>query len=253
MNFIELDEVDSTNTFLSLNHNNFPHLTMLNARTQRAGRGQRGNHWESEPGSNLTFSVLIKPDNFLAKHQFVISEATALAIIDFLSLLGVEARVKWPNDIYVGDRKICGILIEHSVMGMNITHSIIGVGININQEKFLSDAPNPVSLFQLLNRKSDIVELRFLLADQLEKRLSVLNDAICSQLMHKEFTNNMWRGDGRFYRFEDSASGHIFEARIADVEETGYLHLEERNSKCRRYAFKEVKFILSQPETQEAE
>ncbi|MDE6668417.1 MAG: biotin--[acetyl-CoA-carboxylase] ligase [Muribaculaceae bacterium] len=163
MTHISLDEVSSTNTWLAQHAAELPHLTMVTAARQIAGRGQRGNSWESEPGANLTFSLLIRPEDMPARSQFSISEATALAVTDLLATYGLTATVKWPNDIYVGDRKICGILIEHAVMGTSIMHSIIGVGLNVNQTRFISDAPNPVSLLQLtvsdFSEQSELSEL----------------------------------------------------------------------------------------------
>ena len=159
---IRLDNVDSTNTYLSGIASNSPHGTCVLADRQSAGRGQRGNTWESEPGKNLTFSVLLRPDGLHASQQFRISQAVSLAITDTLDGFlpeGIEAKVKWPNDIYVGNRKICGILIENTLCGAAIQHSIIGIGLNINQRDFLSDAPNPVSLYQLTRKDTCINDI----------------------------------------------------------------------------------------------
>ena len=113
---------------------------MVTAYRQTAGQGQRGNSWEAEPGKNLTFSILYRPAGLPPMAQFAMSEAVALAVVDFLGVHGLEAKVKWPNDIYVGDRKICGILIRHSITATCVDYSVIGVGINANQTEFLSDA-----------------------------------------------------------------------------------------------------------------
>ncbi|MDE6023615.1 MAG: biotin--[acetyl-CoA-carboxylase] ligase, partial [Muribaculaceae bacterium] len=132
MEIIHLEEVDSTNAYIKREAAGLEAPVMVVARSQTAGRGQRGNTWESEPGKNLTFSVLIRPDSFPAISQFSISEATALAVSDFLRLNNIDSKVKWANDIYVGDRKICGILIQHSLAGFNIGYSVLGIGINVN-------------------------------------------------------------------------------------------------------------------------
>ena len=140
-----LDECVSTNTQVT----EYPlseEGVIVAARCQTGGRGQKGNSWEAQPGKNLTFSAMWKPRGIAAREQFSISEAVALAVVDFLEDAGINAKVKWPNDIYVDDRKICGILIEHSVMGTEISRTIAGVGINVNQREFLSGAPNPVSM-----------------------------------------------------------------------------------------------------------
>ena len=124
MNYLELEETASTNTYATQHAGELADMTMVTARRQSAGRGQRGNSWESEPGRNLTFSLFFRPPRSLhPRSQFFISEAVALAIADALAGRGVEAMVKWPNDIYCGDRKICGILIEHSLFGDHIRRS----------------------------------------------------------------------------------------------------------------------------------
>lgn len=160
MNLRLLESVDSTNNYAKANAASLPSPTMVVAREQTAGRGQRGNSWESEPGANLTFSVFVRLPEFPARRQFAVSEAVALAVADTLGVFGVQAKVKWPNDIYVGDRKICGILIEHALMGAELMHTVIGVGINVNQKRFLSPAPNPVSMRQLLGKETPVVAVR---------------------------------------------------------------------------------------------
>ncbi|MDE5982764.1 MAG: biotin--[acetyl-CoA-carboxylase] ligase, partial [Duncaniella sp.] len=134
---ITLPEAGSTNTELAAIAAESPHGTVVTTRCQTAGRGQRGNTWEAAPGRNITMSVLLKPETILAREQFAVSEAVSLAIVTVLRRhLPAEAHVaiKWPNDIYVNDLKICGILIENSLIGNRIGHSIAGIGININQE-----------------------------------------------------------------------------------------------------------------------
>lgn len=113
---------------------------------QTAGRGQRGNSWESRKGENLTFSILFKPE-FLPPHkQFLISQVCAVGTYRYLTEKGMPARIKWPNDIYIGNKKICGMLIENSISGDKLSVSIAGIGLNLNQTHFASDAPNPTSL-----------------------------------------------------------------------------------------------------------
>ena len=146
-----LDQAESTHMLLkSQEYADLEPYTMVMARRQTKGRGQRGNSWESEDGKNLTFSMKARPDWLHPSRQFAISEATSIAIVTLLKEYGIAASVKWPNDIYVGHRKICGILIDHSLQGMEITGSVISAGLNVNQIRFLSDAPNPVSMLQLL-------------------------------------------------------------------------------------------------------
>ena len=125
--------------------------------SQTAGRGQIGAFWESQPGQNLTFSLLLRPEFIKADQMFLVSKAISLGIVDYLNSFGEEFKIKWPNDIYYKDKKICGVLIENQLMGSNIVYSIIGIGLNINQKEFISDAPNPISLYNIIGRKLDLV------------------------------------------------------------------------------------------------
>lgn len=258
MKLIEIKETESTNSWLAGCAGEMITDTLVYAIGQTAGRGQRGNSWESEPGMNLTASAILHPEGIEPCRQFLISEGVALAVCDLLSDLGVESMVKWPNDIYAGDRKICGILIEHAIMPKRIMHTIAGVGININQTVFLSDAPNPVSVKQLTGKEYDIPEVAEAFAAKLEVRMrQVLDDAAVAACnpesdgkafpnspTHKEFMNRLWRGDGKLYPFFDRKKGERIEAKIADVAADGILSLETSEGDLRRYAFKEVEFIL---------
>ncbi len=239
---IRLESVASTNTWLSANALLLPDFTIVEAISQPAGRGQRGNSWESEPGKNLTVSMLFRPvADLAAADQFSISEATALAVADTLSEFGITAMIKWPNDIYVGERKICGILIEHSLIGSGITHSILGIGLNVNQTRFLSDAPNPVSMNNITGLEYDTDHVRDSLARALQARLGRTAITEGRKELHREFTDRLWRGDGKPYPFIDNLTGERFQATIDHVEPRGMLCLSPGN---RRYAFKEVTFVL---------
>lgn len=243
MNYLELEETPSTNTYATQHAGELADMTMVTARRQSAGRGQRGNSWESEPGRNLTFSLFFRPPRSLhPRSQFFISEAVALAIADALAGRGVEAMVKWPNDIYCGDRKICGILIEHSLFGDHIRHTVAGAGINVNQREFRSDAPNPVSMVQLLGHDTDLTALRAEVAEAIERRLSVLGGD--TESLHREYLSRLWRGDGGMYPFRDVRAGEEIEATIEGVAPDGTLRLRLRDGSVRDYAFKEVEFRL---------
>ncbi len=240
INFINLPEVDSTNTWLRNNTLSLPHGTAVTAITQTAGRGQRGNRWESAPGKNLTFSLLLRPKGFPAARQFHISEAVALGIVHALQPLlpHHSVTVKWPNDIYVDDRKICGILIENSLEGANISHSIAGIGINVNQECFMSDAPNPVSLYQLTGRK---YLLQPLLHSACQNIITLLR---CDhEELHTIYLRNLYARDGARYR--DTATQRVFTATIHDIAPDGMLTLcDTSDTSLHTYAFKEVALLL---------
>lgn len=243
MNRIELPRVQSTNTWLSQHAEGLPSLTVVTTPCQGAGRGQRGNSWESEDGKNLNFSMLWLPGGFPAQCQFAVSEAVALAVADTLEECGIYARVKWPNDIYAGDRKISGILIEHSVTGRDITQTVIGVGLNVNQLRFISDAPNPVSMAMLTGREHSVDDVCETLAAHIERRLQSTADPASRQALHARYMERLWRGDGRMYQFA-TPDGSRFSAAIAGVASDGMLTLMDQSGAMRTYAFKEVSFIL---------
>ena len=155
---------------------------------------------------------------------------------------GIEARVKWPNDIYVGDRKIAGILIEHSVAGMNIEHTIIGLGLNVNQREFVSNAPNPVSMWQLLGGETDVEQVLDRVVDAIMTRLDRVTDEEWSTTQHTEYHDRLWRiGALHGYALPD---GTTFRGAIIGVDTDGFLTIVDPAAGPRRFAFKEVSFIL---------
>ena len=241
MNFeiVHIDETDSTNRWLR-QHGKGDMVVVADYQT--AGRGCGTNTWESERGKNLTFSVLLHPKEIPANRQFLISEAVSVALCETLDVWlknETEGRkgvmVKWPNDIYVGDRKICGILIENRLQGNYITDSIVGIGLNVNQTVFVSNAPNPVSLRQLTGREEDREALLVLFLRKLSLRLAD-NDTSA------EYRRRLYRGTG-LHPFRDRNG--LFMGRIAGVLEGGSLEIEDEKGRRRIYAFKEVQFIIS--------
>lgn len=241
MKIVKLDKTDSTNTWAAQHETELDKTTLVYCKEQTAGRGQRGNSWESEPGKNITASLIFHPDNFTADKQFLISESIALGIIKFLDNKGVSAKVKWPNDIYVEDKKICGILVEHVVVGKNITRCIAGFGLNINQRKFYSEAPNPVSLTMVTGKQYEVDDEIKDLASLLERQISQLED---STKIHTDFLKLLWRNDSQCYKFFDRKKNEYIEACIHSVGTDGVLTLKTNEGEKRDYAFKEVEFIL---------
>jgi BirA family biotin operon repressor/biotin-[acetyl-CoA-carboxylase] ligase len=222
-----IDSCPSTNAAIAADA---PHGYALMAREQTAGRGQRGNSWEAAPGENITLSLMLRPEAIPAARQFEVSEAVALGVVDLLDSLGIaDVAVKWPNDIYVADRKVCGILIENSLSGTAIARSIAGIGLNVNQLTWRSDAPNPVSIAQLTGRTHSTAALAARMCGNILRRLSMAN--------HDEYRRRLWRGTGVWpWR---TASGEIFRAAIDDVLPDGHIIIASR-----AFAFKEV-FPLS--------
>lgn len=245
MEFLRLDETLSTNSYCRQHTAELAAPVCVSTGTQTAGRGQRGNSWEAQPGMNLTFSIVWRPEGVAPRDQFAISEAVALGVVSYLKRRGIEAMVKWPNDIYVADRKICGILIEHSIVGSEIERSVIGVGVNVNQTVFVSDAPNPVSMSQLSGKRYDLESELEELVGEISRGLENLSFAEVRMSTHKKFLSQLWRGDGRAYPFRDVAGENVYNGIISDVEPEGYLIVKNDESGIvRRYAFKEVEFIL---------
>lgn len=247
---IRLEEARSTNSSLRewLTREPLPEGSVLWADNQTKGRGQLGNSWESEAGKNLTFSLVIYPESIGAGRQFLLSQIAALGVKDTLDKYVDSIRVKWPNDVYWKDRKICGILIENDLAGHRIATSILGIGVNVNQKQFLSDAPNPVSLAQVTGRQYDREQLLSELRVHLYIRyLQVLREEL--ETLRNDYLAALYRADG-FYPYQD-ASG-VFDARIGGIEETGHLLLERRDGSHRRYAFKEVSFLIPSQGKEEA-
>lgn len=242
---VYVDETDSTNSLLAKSANKFEHGTALAAHCQTAGKGQRGNHWESENWKNLTFSVLLHPKAILASHQFELLQIVAISIVKVLraQLDTEEVYIKWPNDIYYRDKKICGILIENTLSGPCIEKSIVGIGVNVNQERFVSDAPNPVSMKQIAHRTFDLDNLLEYLVTQIVCDFDEYEKTLNATQLAARYRFMMWRGEG-FWPYIDNLTGQRFEARIAAVAPTGHLTLADHDGKVRTYAFKEITAVL---------
>lgn len=238
---IRLDEVDSTNTYLR-NLEPLPDadVVAVTAGHQTAGRGMGSNRWESEDGQNLLFSVLIRPEGVPVAHQFVLSMAEALAVKDALDPLADGMSLKWPNDVYWHDRKISGTLIETSLSGKFVKDCIFGTGVNINQREFCSDAPNPVSLWQITGRDTDINAV-------LEKALEAF-EGYYSMVLAGEYDRVAQLYHEALYRRTGmhaySDSNGRFMASIVRVGHDGRLVLRDEARRERSYAFKEVNYII---------
>lgn len=239
---IFLSETNSTNSYLDelCNTTSVAELTSVYTDFQTAGRGQRGNSWESEAGANLLFSFVVYPDFLEARKQFLLSQITALALQEVLSQYTDEIRIKWPNDIYWKDKKICGTLIENDLTGIHISRSISGTGVNLNQESFLSDAPNPVSLFQITGRRYDRKEILDEFMERAAYYYSLLKNGN-AELISSRYQAVLYRKEG-FYAYKDKDGS--FRARICGIEPSGALILEDESGKRREYMFKEVSFEL---------
>lgn len=192
-NILWLPVTDSTNKYLRDNSGGCDNLSVVAAGEQTAGRGQGTHTWHSEPGRNLLFSILFRSDGLAAGELILITCATTLGILDYLREKGVEARIKWPNDIWVGDKKICGMLIENRLDGTLVTDSIIGIGFNLNQTTWPVDLPNPVSLKELTGRTYDLHEELACLAEKIRRRLACIGTDNSGSELQEEFGKYVFR------------------------------------------------------------
>lgn len=239
---IHISETNSTNNYLQslCSKQKVEELTVVVADFQTSGRGQRGNSWESDSGKNLLFSIVIFPEFLEARRQFLISQIISLAIKEELDTYTTDISIKWPNDIYWKEKKICGMLIENDLMGRNISQSIAGIGININQETFHSFAPNPVSLRQITGKEFDLFEILKNIVLRIQSYYSLLKKGNTESIVC-QYEMSLFRKEG-MHRFKD-ANGE-FLARIICVESEGRLILEDEILNKRGYMFKEVEYLL---------
>jgi BirA family biotin operon repressor/biotin-[acetyl-CoA-carboxylase] ligase len=239
-----LKETASTNEYLKqlLEKEELDEGTVVVADFQTAGRGQAHNSWESQAGKNLLFSLLLRPDFLEAEDFFAITEVVSLAVHEVLSVYlkdKANLSIKWANDIYWKDKKIAGILIENSLLGNKIISSVIGIGLNVNQDEFTSDAPNPISM-------KDITGTQYALNEVLQKiQLAILRYYIVLMedgfdAIHRRYLAVLYRREG-FHNYE--ADGKTFSAVLVDVAKSGELKLEDKHFKQMTFAFKEIKFV----------
>jgi len=241
VNIIRVESVASTNSFLKdLSCNRIlEEGTVIVTRKQTEGKGQQGNSWESEAGKNITCSILLYPSFLPIRQFFLLSEVTGLGVKETLDKYTGDITIKWPNDLYYSDRKIAGILIENEWIGSKITGSVAGIGININQERFLSDAPHPVSLKQITGKDHDTETLLEELIRNILFRYEQLKAGNTETLI-RMYHESLYRKTG-FHRYEDNTG--TFNARIDRVSDDGLLHLVTDRQDKRSYSFKNVRFV----------
>ena len=282
LNITWLDVTDSTNNRAQDGIPTAEDRSVWAALFQTQGRGQRGNTWKASKGENLTFSILLKPSFILAQDQFIISAIVTLGIHKYLQNKGIESRIKWPNDIYAADRKICGILIENGISGNLLSTSICGIGLNINQREFPKDLPNPTSTILELERlaaakrpapDTATAKASTLTADPAATKLAsaepVTNMDLKSELellltdifsyydkaqaeflangnykaLYNEYLANLYRR-GEFHRYIETATGKEITAKIIGLDPYACLILEYENGSRKSFAFKEISYIL---------
>lgn len=240
---VSLRETDSTNNQMRqwLSSERVPAFSVIRADYQTAGRGQVGNRWESAPGQNLLMSIVLRPAQLDVHQQFYLSMAVSNAILQVLRPYVPNVKVKWPNDIYVGDKKLAGILIENTLRGSLINDTIVGLGLNVNQREFVSDAPNPVSMANITGRETEPAALAEAIVVAMRQWMYYVNGARWSDIV-EAYMCSLYRFDGQMHPFA-TANGH-FSARIIGIEPDGRLMLEDAGGIVSSYMFKEVEFVI---------
>lgn len=240
---IKLDQVDSTNNFAMGLLKGMPleEGAVITTSRQTRGKGQRGNSWESQPGQNVTCSVVLRPTFLDPAEQFDLTRTISLALTDVLNDLipQREIRIKWPNDMFIGDGKIAGILIENIITGSQISYSVVGIGFNVNQLEFLSGGQNATSLHKITGQTFNVDGILKMICAAIEVRYLQLRSKNVEKLKQEYFTR-LFKA-GTLTRFTDFNT--VFEATIVDVTREGLLVLKDKNGNDRKFAMKEVGWI----------
>ncbi|QJD97118.1 biotin--[acetyl-CoA-carboxylase] ligase [Mucilaginibacter robiniae] len=241
-NLVTLKEVDSTNTYLKnilANSEPVPEGTVIMAESQYAGRGQQQNKWFAEPGKSLAFSLLLKPAFLPINQQFDLTRIVSLGVHDALQpLTGNQLKVKWPNDVYVNQRKLGGILIENQVQGSTLKSAIVGVGLNINTSQFPDWVPNAISLKQILHTDYDLKALLLEICEAIGKWYIKLQAGETS-LIRQQYLQALYRfNEEHFYK----RNHEVIEGRIVGVTDSGLLEVQQPDG-VQRYNLKEIEFL----------
>jgi len=213
---------------------------VLRAHEQTRGRGTGENSWESEPGKNLTFSVILQPRFLEPSRQFALTEMISLALFDVTECrFGCEfLHIKWPNDLYFNNKKLAGVLVQNRIKANQLDFSVIGVGLNVNQKKFFSDAPNPASLIHFSKKEESLS----CLLDEILEQLGYYYEKIKADTKSLDdlYLQKLYRM-GEWAKYSDEAG--IFMAKITGINRYGQLLMTDRQGNLRVYGFKEVKFL----------
>jgi BirA family biotin operon repressor/biotin-[acetyl-CoA-carboxylase] ligase len=240
MKYIKLNSVDSTNSYASdlISKEIITDETCIYTLFQNKGRGLGQNIWESEKEQNLLFSIVFFP-NIKIEDHFNLNMIVSLSICRYLNLRDVTASIKWPNDIYVFDKKIAGILIENTFVGDLIQTTIVGVGLNMNQAVFSKDIPNPVSLKNITGMEYAIDDEIKIIAEEISKSIETMRGLNFEEIKH-DYLDYLYR-----YNVESlfESNGNEFAATIVDVKKDGYLVLNQLGD-IKEFYFKEVSLVI---------
>lgn len=212
--------------------------TALMTDFQKEGKGQGKNRWHSEKKKNLLCSLSYSTEIKVEKH-FLLNMATSLTIVDVLKSIHIHAKIKWPNDIYINNKKVAGILIENSIIHDTISTSVVGIGLNVNQEKFPAWIPNPVSLYQVSNKYFEIKKLLIAITQSFEKQIEIVKSQPDSVLF-KRYLDNMYQ----FNTWEVyQTNKKNFTGRILGVQPTGFLIVETDGGQILDFDFGEIVYL----------
>jgi BirA family transcriptional regulator, biotin operon repressor / biotin---[acetyl-CoA-carboxylase] ligase len=241
-NLITIKQVDSTNTFLKNTLSNskpLPEGTVIMADNQFAGRGQQQNRWHSEAGKNLTFSLLLNPTFMPVLTQFDLTRLISLGVYDALKpLLGGGLKIKWPNDIYYGDKKLGGMLIENLLQGSQVKQSVIGIGLNVNQDDFPDWVPNPTSVKQILQQDYDLRIILSEICNNIEAWYLKLKAGKTEAIRAAYLDTMYWMSEAHNFK----ADGDVFEGKITGVRDNGLLVVQTKEGE-KEFTFKEIEFL----------
>lgn len=243
----------STSTLLREQYSDaLPHFYTIRTDYQTAGRGQAGNSWESEAGKNLLFSTILRYDGIHAASQWRLSMLVAVALWDTLANYLPKERlaIKWPNDIYFGDKKLVGILIENNLSGQYVGYSIVGIGVNVNQIEWLSNAPNPISMKEITGEDYDVEKLMNGWMDSMKSW-----ELRSTEEIKKAYLQHLYRREGWHTYVEREVSTAptaiaqqgvegAFLAHFIGITEQGELMLSTENNEEKIYHFKQIRFVL---------
>jgi len=240
---IRLTETESTNSYaISLLSKNRPsNGSVIITGYQTHGRGTDANKWESEKDKNLTFSIILYPE-FTADRQFLLNKAISIGIFRFLQneFPKEKIAIKWPNDIYINDYKACGILIQNSIMGNKLDYVVVGIGLNVNQNRFISDAPNPISMNMVSGKEYNLDKTLHNLLASIFEQYERVNSGLTDKIEH-EYQNALYR----VMEWHDYLiKGLTVHARITGTSEYGQLLLESNDNQKYVCDLKEVKFLI---------
>lgn len=234
-----IEETTSTND--DAREERYRHGDAIWAERQTAGRGQRGHTWSSPEGLNLTFTLVLEPRFLPVGEQFVLSQAVTLALTDTFARFGIDARIKWTNDIYVGHKKLVGILIEHNYCGTTLSRTIAGIGINVNQTRFDPALPNPISMALAAGHAFSREEVLETFLTCVTARYAQIERGE-QEALQRDYRERMYAlGELREFRFPD---GRPTRAAIEGVRPSGELILRHDDGQVREYLFREIEFVL---------